>query len=120
MDELFMRGKLAPVGPAVIGRQVQPRACARTISRFPLIRGYEWRLRSAHRAAKGGGRRPGLIAHDPAEVALIGEPEIGRQARQISLALRETLERGAHTQPHAMPRDRVPVHGAEDAAQMMW
>ena len=37
----------------------------------------------------------GLFAHDAAEVALVGEAEVGGQACEVSLAAGELLQRAA-------------------------
>jgi hypothetical protein len=75
--------------------------------------------RSGERATQRRGRVPGLAADDAAEVALIGEAEIGGQSREGALAGGQALERGADAQPHPVARERVTRGGAEDAAEVM-
>jgi hypothetical protein len=76
-------------------------------------------LRSGERATQRRRRVPRLAADDAAEVALIGEAEIGGQPREGALAAGQALERGADAQPHPVARERVTRGGAEDAAEVM-
>jgi hypothetical protein len=55
-------------------------------------------LRSGERATQRRRRVPRLAADDAAEVALIGEAEIGGQPREGALAAGQALERGADAQ----------------------
>jgi hypothetical protein len=75
--------------------------------------------RSGERATQRRRRVPRLAADDAAEVALIGEAEIGGQPREGALAAGQALERGADAQPHPVARERVTRGGAEDAAEVM-
>jgi hypothetical protein len=52
-------------------------------------------------------------------VALVGEANVGSQAREVALAARESLERGACSKPHAVTRDRVASRRMEDAAEVV-
>jgi hypothetical protein len=50
---------------------------------------------------------------------LIGESDIGCEARQVVFAVCESLQRGSHAKSHAMAGDRLACRGVEDAAEMM-
>jgi hypothetical protein len=50
---------------------------------------------------------------------LISESDIGCEARQVVLAVCESLQRGSRAKSHPMAGDRVACRGAKDAAQMM-
>jgi hypothetical protein len=65
------------------------------------------------------GRRARLRADDAAEVALVGEAEVGGEAGEVVVAGGEALHRDARAEAHAVARDRAAVRGAEDAAQMV-
>jgi hypothetical protein len=61
----------------------------------------------------------GLAAEGAAQVALIGEAEVGGDARELSVASGDAVERGAGSQQQAVARDRLPGVGAEDAAEVV-
>jgi hypothetical protein len=64
-------------------------------------------------------RAPSLASKHAAKVALIGEAEVGCQPGQIRFAFRQSFERCARTQTHAMTSDRNAGHGAEDWAEVV-
>lgn len=78
-------------------------------------------MRSLRRQDLGqcGWRACGLSRDDPAEVALVGEAQLGGQTRQVALARGQALERAASTQTHAMTRDAMAGLGAKDATEVM-
>lgn len=53
-------------------------------------------------------------------MALVGEPELSREAREVGLACGQALERRTGAQPHPVPGDAVACSGFEDTAEVVW
>src|SRR5438093_120951 len=73
--------------------------------------------------AQGGAerrrRRADLAPDDTREMRLIGETELACETRQAPFAIREALERKAHTRSVAIARDRLAGLHSEDPAQVV-
>lgn len=61
--------------------------------------------------AKRGRGLAGVAAQQAAEVTLVGESEVGGQARQVALAAGQSLQRSANAQVHPVARDGVAGRG---------
>jgi hypothetical protein len=95
-------GRSSPTSPTSAWRP-----CARLVGRVG-----EGVAESARRAGRLG-------AQNPAEVALVGEAEVDREAGEVVVALRDAFQGGAGTEAHAVARDRVAGDCPEGAAQVM-
>ena len=76
------------------------------------------RGRSAEGVAEAGWCVPRLVADHAAEVALVGEAEVGGQPRQLQFAAGQAIQRGPGPEAHAVSGDGVAGGGAKEPAEL--
>jgi len=62
---------------------------------------------------------PRFAPHDAAEVAVIGEANVGRDPGKVALAVSQAVEHFAHAKAHPMARDRMPGRCPKRAAKVV-